>query len=87
MESIVLKPKTKKQLELLKAMAEALNIHYSTSGKENTKKKKASLPPGFVPGKTENLGKALQEVCGMWADREDMEDITEWRRKLWERKF
>lgn len=87
MENIVLKPKTKEQLELLKAMAKALNINYSTSGKENVKEEKESLPPGFVPGKTENLSKALKEVCGMWADREDMEDITEWRRKLWERKF
>jgi hypothetical protein len=86
MEKIILQPKTKEQLEALKAMAKALEINYSTGDKENTKKKKQALPAGFVPGKTENLSKALKEVCGMWADRQDMEDITEWRRKLWERK-
>lgn len=59
-----------------------MGIKYSTSQKE---KKKLESNPAFVPGNPKKAKEAMKQVFGMWADRKDMEDVNEWRRKLWER--
>ncbi len=106
MDTILLKPKSKQELELLKAMAKKMGIKFSTLSKKEQEKiglvkgrnpapppqklkkkvsKKAENESSFVPGNPEKAKEAMQAVFGMWADRKDMEDINEWRRKLWER--
>jgi len=50
-----------------------------SSGKVSLKKKN----PVITKASTKNKDQALQEVIGIWSDREELEDLKEFRKKVW----
>lgn len=56
----------------------------TTKNKNKSAKASKSIKDASVsPATTKDKDKALQAVIGMWADREDLQDVKEFRRKLW----